>query len=127
MSDSGLQAEPIGSQTAVGTEVRIPRLPASRLGPQVGAIGAFEIEGPCLYLRSPDGNRTLPLFATESTRWNQSAGSLEVGDKLFKLGQTVTLGGSPLDRLPTDVEWIEAPHPACSASRVFIVRSIEAG
>jgi len=121
-AQEGKTAEPL----AEGPDVRVPLLPAGVVGPLVGMTGVLEVDGPCLYLRASNVSRTLLAFATASTRWNRSAGLLIVGDTSFKPGQAVTLGGSPLDQFPNGLDWEEAPHPGCTADRVFIARSIEA-
>ena len=109
-----------------GADVRVPLLASGGASHQVGAIGTLEVDGPCLYLRASNGSRTLPLFATARTRWNRAEGLLEVGDKKFTPGQTVILGGSPLDSVPSGVDWVQAPDPACKAPRAFIAYTIDA-
>ena len=115
------------SPVAAGPDVRVPLLPAGGTGPQVGAIGVSRWTVRACTLRAPNGSRTLPIFATARTRWNRSAGVLEVGDKSFRSGQTVTLGGSPADSLPSGLDWVQAPDSRCKAPWVFIARSIETG
>src|SRR5688572_806234 len=84
------------SSIAEGPDVRLPLLPPSRIGTAVAAPGTLEVDGRCLYLRAKNGTRTLPLFATFDTRWNRTAGVLQVGSDTFRPGETVTLGGGPL-------------------------------
>ncbi len=103
-------------------EVRLPLLPAGGDSALVAAMGVLEVEGPCLYLRAADGSRTLPLFAVDGVRW--SGGSLVIGDRSFKPGQSVTLGGTPVESLPANVAWVQAPDPRCSAPRFFITHQI---
>jgi hypothetical protein len=119
---AGSSAPPAAS----GPDIRVPLLPSGGPHMQVAATGVLEVDGTCLYLLAPDGTRTFPVFATADTRWNRAAGSLEVGDRTFRPGQTVTLGGSPASALPTNVQWLQAPDARCSATRVFIASSIDA-
>jgi hypothetical protein len=102
--------------------VRIPLLPHGGDSHLVGATGVLEVDGPCLYLRTPNGTRILPAFAMANTRWNE--GSLEVGERRFQPGQTVLLGGSPADPLRPRVPWVQPPDPTCDASIGFIAYQI---
>lgn len=109
---------------AEGPDVRLALLPPSRLGLSVAAPGTLEVEGRCLYLRMRNGSRTLPIFATFDTRWNRTQGVLEVGDRSFRPGDAVTLGGSPHDAPPANVAWVQAPDPGCRGDQAFIAYSI---
>jgi hypothetical protein len=110
------------SSAEVRSQVRLPLLPAGGDSALVGAMGVLEVEGPCLYLRAADGSRTLPLFARDGVRW--SSGSLVVGDRTFRPGQSVTLGGTPADSLPANVAWVQTPDPRCTAPRFFITHQV---
>jgi hypothetical protein len=109
------------------SDVRVPLLPSGGPSHLVGATGVLEVDGPCLYLRAPNGTRTLPAFATANTRWNASRGWLEVGEQKFRTGQTVRLGGSPARALPPSLPWVQAPDPRCEASAAFIAYEVAAG
>lgn len=115
------------SSIAQGPDVRLPLLSPSRIGPAVAAPGTLEVEGRCLYLRARNDTRTLPLFATFDTRWNREAGALEVENDMFRPGETVTLGGGPLDAIPPDLRWVQPPDPSCRSDQMFIVYSISHG
>lgn len=116
---------PAAAPAAAGPDVRLPLLPPSNLGPAAGAMGTLEVDGPCLYLRARNGMRTLPLFATFDTRWNRSAGTLEVGTRTFRAGDAVLLGGAPSEGLPKGVTWVQAPDPKCNTERTFIAHSVD--
>lgn len=115
------------SAAAEGPDVRLALLPPSRIGLSVGAPGTLEVDGRCLYLRAKNGQRTLPLFATFDTQWNRAAGVLEIGDRTFRPGDAVTLGGSPLDAPPANANWVRAPDPSCRGDHAFIVYTISEG
>ena len=112
---------------APASEVRVPLLPSGGGTHLVGAPGVLEVVGPCLYLRAPNDMRTLPAFATANTRWNASRGWLEVGERTFRPGQNVILGGSPVRTLEPTLPWVQAPDPRCDASGAFIAYTIAAG
>src|SRR5215212_1028442 len=116
-------AEPAAPQAAA-SGVRVPLLLSGGPSPLVGATGVLEVDGPCLYLRAPNGTRTLPAFATPDTRWNASQGWLEVGERRFRPGQTVSLGGSPARALSPTLPWVQAPDPTCDDSVAFIAYQI---
>jgi hypothetical protein len=118
---------PTTAPRAPVSDVRVPLLPPGGQSHQVGAIGALEVEGPCLYLREPQGTRTLPAFATAGTRWNASQGWLEVGERKFRPGETVRLSGSSVRALAPTLPWVQAPDPRCDASNAFIAYAITAG
>ncbi|HEX8410320.1 MAG TPA: hypothetical protein VF883_15760 [Thermoanaerobaculia bacterium] len=105
------------------SEVRVPQLPAGGDTRLVAAMGTLEVDGPCLYLRAPDGSRTLPLFAIDGVRW--TSGTLVARNRTFGAGQNVTLGGTPLDAMPPNAPWVQAPDPRCSAPRYFIAHQID--
>lgn len=121
------EPSPAPASQAPASEVRVPLLPSGGPSHQVGAPGVLEVDGPCLYLRAPNGTRTLPAFATANTRWNASQGALEVGGRTFRPGQSVRLGGSPAQPLPPTLPWVQAPDPRCDASIAFIAYEIVAG
>ncbi|HEY0142773.1 MAG TPA: hypothetical protein VGF48_17870 [Thermoanaerobaculia bacterium] len=106
--------------------VRVPLLPSGGASHLVGAIGVLEVDGPCLYLRASNGSRILPAFATANTRWSESQGWLEVGERTFRPGQTVRLSGSPVKALSPTLPWVQAPDPGCAASSPFIAYAIDA-
>jgi hypothetical protein len=118
---------PPPSAAVEGADVRLPLLPPSRIGTAVAAPGTLEVEGRCLYLRAKNGTRTLPLFATFDTRWNRAAGVLQIEQSTFRPGDTVTLGGGPLQTIPADLKWVQPPDPSCRADQAFIVYSMTAG
>jgi hypothetical protein len=120
-------AETPPSPAAEGPDVRLPLLPPSRIGTAVAAPGTLEVDGRCLYLRGKNGTRTLPLFATFDTRWNRAAGALEIEQSTFRPGDTVTLGGGPLQTIPADLRWVQPPDPSCRGDQAFIVYSITHG
>ena len=121
--DQGTTRAPV----APASTVRVPLLAPGGPHHQVAAAGTLEVEGPCLYLRAPNGTRTLPVFATANTRWNAAEGWLEVGDRKFRPGETVRLGGSPAQPLPPSLPWLQAPDPSCERSAGFIAYEISPG
>jgi hypothetical protein len=118
------ESTPPPSVAAEGPDVRLALLPPSRIGTAAAAPGTLEVEGRCLYLRAMDGTRTLPLFATFNTRWNRAAGVLEVENHTFRPGDAVTLGGGPLETVPANMQWVQAPDPGCRRDRMFVVYTI---
>jgi hypothetical protein len=112
---------PVVRRRPPGPDVRLPLLPSGGPGPAVGAPGVLEVDGVCLYLRAQDGTRTLPVFATASTRWDRATGTLEAAGKRFKPGDKVLLGGGPIATVPAGV----TVDPSCRADRMFIAYGID--
>lgn len=84
----------------------------------------IELEPPCLYVRSETGVRILPVFATFNTRWNRETSTLEVGERRFRAGDRVLLGGAPMNPIPANVTWVQAPDARCSTAEVFATYSV---
>ena len=118
---------PSSPAAAEGPEVQLPRIPPSRVGPAVAAPGTLEVDGRCLYLRAMNDTRTLPVFATFDTRWNRATGALEVEGQTFRPGESVTLGGGPLEKVPANMNWVQAPDASCRGDQMFVVYTISRG
>lgn len=120
-------AYPPPSSAVEGPDVRLPLLQPSRVGPAVAAPGTLEVDGPCLYLRAMNDTRTLPVFATFDTRWNRATGALEIEGQTFRPGDSVTLGGGPLERVPANMNWVQPPDASCRRDQMFVVYTISRG
>ena len=115
------------STTTAGPDVRLALLPPASGGPAAAAQGTLEVEGRCLYLRTPNGTRMLLLFATFDTRWDRAEGVLKVGDATYRPGEAVTLGGGAPNGMPADVAWVQAPDGSCRTDHLWVVISISRG
>ena len=117
-------ADPPTSEPAVAKpiEVRLALLPPSREGDAAATVGTLAVDGPCLYLKHDDGSRTLPAFMTFDTRWQD--GAVIVGDRRFRPGQRVTLGGSEVNGAVANMAWVQAPDPGCDTARIWVTVSI---
>jgi hypothetical protein len=88
--------------------------------------GFLHSEGPCLYIVGNDKtkNRTLPAFSLSGVRWDETTQTLRVGDAAFAQGQRVVLGGGEPAN-PAALNWVQRPDPACDASDLFVVGTID--
>jgi hypothetical protein len=83
------------------------------------------VRGACLVLES-GGIRTNLAFATAQTEWDVQAGSLRVGDRTFRPGTRMEVGGALFQGDLSSLRWVRAPAAECS-ERLWIVSSIGAG
>lgn len=129
--DAGLVIEREGRAITLAREpwrggpVRLALLTPSNAGDAAASGGRLEVDGLCLYVRTPGGDRILPALQTPDARWDLAKGVLNVGGKSFALGSRVQLGGSMwLGSEPPP--WRQAPDPACDQSRIWVAISLEA-
>jgi hypothetical protein len=52
---------------------------------------------------------------------------LQVENATFRPGDTVTLGGGPLNPIPPDLKWVQPPDPSCRGDQAFVVYTISQG
>ena len=107
-----------------GAAVSLALLPTSLEGDAAAISGVLEVEGSCLYVRTPYGDRILPALQTPDTRWDDANGVLHVGTKAFVPGSRVQLGGSFL-RGGAPLKWRQAPEPACNQARTWITVAMD--
>lgn len=110
---------------ASGEPVRLALLPPSREGDAAATAGRLEVDGPCLYIRGLDGDRTLPALLTPDARWDAATEVLQVGDHSLVPGSRVELGGSMRGR-SSELHWRQAPDPRCDQSRIWVASSMKA-
>jgi hypothetical protein len=114
---------------AVATEVRLARLPDSRLGDAAAVTGTLRVEGACLYLDAAGSARYLIAFTIPGARWDAaqaalvvSSGEAEAG--VYRPSERVTLGGSETRAATLSGQWVEPPATACDTGRIWIANSI---
>lgn len=111
-----------GGAASGGEGVALALLPSSAEGMTAAAAGVLALRGRCLVIEAGDAFTHL-AFATPETRWDSSARSLRVGDRSFRLGSHVRVGGGEFGGNADALAWVRRPAPECGA-RFWIVSSI---
>ncbi|MFW7413557.1 hypothetical protein [Demequina sp. SO4-18] len=62
-------------------------------GDQALLEGELTLEDGCVYVVSPDGLRTLPLFPADRVGWDASTRTMTYGGADFDMGEPVAAGG----------------------------------
>lgn len=123
------KAAPQGSQGAVEARADAVRLALLEPGGDTDLArleGVLSVDDRCLYVIGNDKtkNRTLPAFALAGVRWDAGTRTLRVGEKVFAQGQRIVLGGGEPAN-PTALTWVQRPDPACDASDLFVVGTVD--
>lgn len=120
-----------GAAGGTATEVRLARLPDSRLGDAAAVAGVLRVEGACLYLDAAGSARYLIAFTIPGARWDAVSESLvvpsgrtEASAATYRPGERVTLGGSEARAATLSGQWVEPPAAACDVRRIWIANSI---
>lgn len=122
-----------GERAAGGTatEVKLARLPESRMGDAAAAVGTLRAEGACLYLEAAGSTRYLIASTIPGARWDAAREALvvpseepEASTATYRSGERVTLGGSEARAGTLSGKWVEPPGAACDTSRIWVANSI---
>jgi hypothetical protein len=119
-----------GTATGTSTEVRLARLPDSRLGDAAAAEGVLRVEGTCLYLEAAGSIRYLIASTIPGARWDAAGEALVVPSEggaeaaTYSPGERVNLGGSEARAATLSGKWVEPPGAACDTSRIWVTNSI---
>jgi hypothetical protein len=115
---------------ATASEVRLARLPESRMGAAAAAVGTLRAEGSCLYLDAGGPTRYLIASTIPGARWDAAREALVVPSEggaaaaTYRSGERVNLGGSEARAAILSGQWVEPPAAACDARRIWIANSI---
>lgn len=128
----GAAGESVAGGTAMGTstEVKLARLPDSRLGDAASAEGVLRVEGTCLYLEAAGHTRYLIASTIPGARWDAAGKALVVPseggaeDATYRPGERVNLGGSETRAAALSGKWVEPPGAVCDTSRIWVTNSI---
>jgi hypothetical protein len=112
------------------TEVRIAKLPESRIGDAAAAVGTLRAEGACLYLEAAGPTRYLIASTIPGARWDAARGALVIPSEggaeatAYRPGERVNLGGSEGRAATLEGQWVEPPAEMCETARIWITNSI---
>lgn len=112
-------------QAGAQSTVSVALLPSSDAGSTAAGGGTLVVEENCLWMRGPSGDRASLAFATPATDWDAGAALLRVGDKVFRPGAAIRVGGAVFEGQLPRLAWIRAPLTKCLATPLWIVSSIE--
>jgi hypothetical protein len=88
------------------------------MGHQARLIGRLVLEGGCLYVVNPRGQRWIPVFRSPHTRWNAALAAVETNyGETWRVGEIVALGGGGSDAS----SWSKPPPPGCAGDRFWLV------
>jgi hypothetical protein len=119
-----------GGTASTSTEVRLARLPDSRLGDAAVAEGMLRVEGTCLYLEAAGPTRYLIASTIPGARWDTAGKALVVPSEggaeaaTYRPGEKVNLGGSEARAATLSGKWVEPPGAVCDTSRIWVTNSI---
>lgn len=60
---------------------------------QAGLEGTLTLENGCVYVVSPDGHRTLPVFPADRVGWDARTETLTYGGSDYAMGDEIAAGG----------------------------------
>ena len=88
------------------------------MGHQAMLTGRLTLEGGCLYVAGPQGQRLIPVFRSPDTRWNAETRTVEtVSGGRFRVGEVVRLPGGTASTL----RWTKPPPPGCTGDLYWLV------
>ena len=88
------------------------------MGHQAALSGRLILDGGCLYVERPNGERLIPVFRSPNTRWNAETGTVEtVSSGRFRVGDLVRLPGG----LSSPQSWSKPPPGGCAGDRFWVV------
>jgi hypothetical protein len=114
-----------GGPAGVRPAVSIGLLPSSDAGSTAATAGTLVLKGGCLCLQDAAGARAGLAFATPATDWDSGRGVLRVGDRSYKPGAYVRIGGGVFEGKLPNLPWLRAPPADCLRSLLWVVSSIE--
>lgn len=88
------------------------------MGHQARLSGRLVLEGGCLYVANPRGQRWIPVFRSPHTRWNAALAAVETNyGETWRLGDTLALGSGTASTL----NWSKPPPPGCVGDDFWLV------
>lgn len=102
--------------------VSLALLQPNQGGATAASTGILALRGSCLVIEA-NGIRTNLAFATHRTEWDASTGALRVGDRTYRLGERIEVGGALFTGDPSILPWVRRPRTEC-LERLWIVSSI---
>ncbi|HYW05720.1 MAG TPA: hypothetical protein VE913_02120, partial [Longimicrobium sp.] len=82
--------------------------------------GRLVLDGACLYIVAPGGERWLAAFPSPGTRWEPGENAVEVGARRVRVGETGGFAGGEA----SDAPWVKAPDDSCDASKLWTVSTL---
>lgn len=122
VSGGGGSASPPTGAESVPAGVALALLTPNAGGATAAASGRLAVRGRCLVLEA-GGERINLAFATAQTRWDSAAGALRIGERTFRPGERIEVGGAMFEGDPAVLPWLRAPEAGCG-ERLWIVSSI---
>lgn len=114
-----------GAAEAGEAEIRLARLPDSRMGEAATTGGILQAQGRCLYLAAPGGARYLIASTMAGARWDAGQGALVVpGAGTFRPGDRVSLGGAEAGAATLAGRWLDPPAAGCDTARIWVANSV---
>lgn len=98
--------------------------PATPESQQARVQGTLTMEGACLYIVSEGGERWLAAFPSPGTRWEAGENAVAVGDRRIRVGEAGAFAGGEVTNAGGTFRWVQAPAPACDASRLWMVSTL---
>lgn len=98
--------------------------PGSPEGNQARLQGTLEMDGSCLYISNPGGERWLAAFPSPGTSWDADTRSVQIGDKALRIGSSGGFTGGEVSSGPDAIQWVQAPGNGCDGSKIWLVTAL---
>lgn len=99
--------------------------PGSPEGHSAKLQGTLELDGDCLYISGEGGERWLAAFPSPGTSWDPGNRSVQMRDKVVRIGATAEFTGGEISGGPGAIQWVQAPAAECDSSKIWLINALD--